>query len=301
MKYGLISTCLIAVASPACNGDARPAAHFAAADSAGVRVVDLTIVPWQAESQWHLSAEPELQIGVQTGDPAYELHGVNAARRLSDGRIAVSNSGTSEIRVYDPTGRFLHSIGRKGEGPGEFTELGGFEVLAADTVLAIDFERRGVMAFAPDDTPSWIRGFDLGSCGWFVEEWPITTRLPDGSLMNSVSRMMSGIASAQASRRPARPTARMHSSCDIRPGAALRIRSLRCWPMSTPSSNAMGARARRIRRSAGALRTRSPGAASTSAARRPFRSCITLPTAGCSASYAVLPSTSRSRLPTWMR
>jgi len=50
-----------------------------------------------------------------------ELDGVQSARRLADGRIVVANSGTSALLLFDSAGAFVRAIGRKGEGPGEFS------------------------------------------------------------------------------------------------------------------------------------------------------------------------------------
>ena len=42
---------------------------------------------------------------------------------LSDGRIAIVNQGSDEIRIYDANGRFVNTFGRKGGGPGEFRNV----------------------------------------------------------------------------------------------------------------------------------------------------------------------------------
>ncbi|HET8649909.1 MAG TPA: hypothetical protein VFL95_07705 [Gemmatimonadales bacterium] len=64
---------------------------------------------------------PSLSIGVAEGTPALELDRANSALRLADGRIVVANSGTDELRFFDSTGASLASVGRNGEGPGEFS------------------------------------------------------------------------------------------------------------------------------------------------------------------------------------
>ncbi len=43
--------------------------------------------------------------------------------RLGDGRIVAANSGMLEIRYYDPEGRHLLTVGRNGEGHGEFRTI----------------------------------------------------------------------------------------------------------------------------------------------------------------------------------
>ena len=69
---------------------------------------------------WRLSS-PTLDIGVAEGDERLELSGASSSIRLEDGRVVIANSGTSELRVFDRQGQFQKTVGRRGEGPGEFT------------------------------------------------------------------------------------------------------------------------------------------------------------------------------------
>jgi len=64
--------------------------------------------------------EPTLEIGVESGAPEYMLAGVRAAISLDDGRIALANAGTYEVRLYQPDGIHSRSFGRQGQGPAEF-------------------------------------------------------------------------------------------------------------------------------------------------------------------------------------
>ena len=120
----LAAALLLAIA---CGGErsSRTAAPVER-DSAGVRLVE-SGAPRVAEAggatAFELDAEPKLSIGVEEGEEEYQLHRVSDAIRLADGRIAISNSGSNEIRVFDAAGRYLKSVGRKGQGPGEFGEL----------------------------------------------------------------------------------------------------------------------------------------------------------------------------------
>lgn len=73
----------------------------------------------QPVAAWRLSA-PVADIGVAEGEVMLELSQATSSFRFEDGRILVANSGTQELRVFDSAGRYLSSIGRKGQGPGEF-------------------------------------------------------------------------------------------------------------------------------------------------------------------------------------
>jgi 6-bladed beta-propeller len=167
----------------ACSAGDPALDHVTSRDSAGVTITEVDVVPWEATEHRQLTAQPVLEIGVQQGDSVYELYQVNAAVRLSDGGVAISNAGTSEIRVYARDGRFVRAIGRSGGGPGEFGALGGVEVLGEDSLLAIDLARSAVMAFSIDGTPAWTRHLDVAPCFWLAEEGPARTRLANGSFM----------------------------------------------------------------------------------------------------------------------
>ena len=93
-----------------------------------------------------------MSIGVQQGDEAYQLCGVEDATRLSDGTIAVANAGTSEIRYYSADGGHLESWGRVGEGPGEFAQYdpGAVSAWPGDSIIGAAWWRGQVVIFDSD-------------------------------------------------------------------------------------------------------------------------------------------------------
>ncbi len=119
-------------------------------DSAGVQIVENAAPRWPEGEGWRLSDRPILEIGVLEGDPEYQLYRVSGAVRLDDGRIVVANSGTSELRFYDPSGAFLISAGREGEGPGEFRGLWQIQEMVGDSLLTYDFRNRRISIFTAD-------------------------------------------------------------------------------------------------------------------------------------------------------
>ncbi len=90
------------------------------ADSAGITIVDNRRIEWDGPP-WALDAAPLTAIGVLDGNPEYQLFGIRAAARQSDGTIVVIDESRS-VRRFDATGAFLGSSGRIGSGPGEFVE-----------------------------------------------------------------------------------------------------------------------------------------------------------------------------------
>jgi hypothetical protein len=120
-------------------------------DSAGVTIVE-NPAALAERPLWTVAPEPMVEIGALEGDEPYQLSQVAGAIRLGDGRLLIANRGTQELRYYDPTGRHLLTVGREGEGPGEFRGLGMAVAGAGDTVVAYDFNLRRLSYFGPDGT-----------------------------------------------------------------------------------------------------------------------------------------------------
>jgi hypothetical protein len=118
-------------------------------DSAGVQIVENRSYEWPAGHGWHLASQPALDIGAVDGDPDYQLFQVVGALRLSNGRIAIANSGTGELRFYDSSGEFMSKTGRRGGGPGEFQGLRWMGSLSADSLMTFDWRNRRISIFDP--------------------------------------------------------------------------------------------------------------------------------------------------------
>jgi hypothetical protein len=104
----------------ACGSNLDAGEGFSVSDSAGVKVAVSPRSAWASGAGWRIDSVPSVEIGVESGEEPYMLSRVFAALRLPDGRILVSNSASGEIRVFDGSGRFIRSVGRTGNGPGEF-------------------------------------------------------------------------------------------------------------------------------------------------------------------------------------
>lgn len=75
-----------------------------------------------------------------------------------EGRIWVADDQAKEIRVFDADGAFVRTIGRDGEGPGEFRNLSGLAV-APEGVGALDGTLARVTVFRPSGEV--VRTFSL--------------------------------------------------------------------------------------------------------------------------------------------
>ena len=113
-------------------------------DSAGIRIIENQAPRWARGAERRLSQRPTLVIGTQDGEP-YQFSRIGGVVRLSDGTIVVADGASSELRFFDPTGRHVRTVGRPGQGPGEFTRLEFVQRLRGDTIAAGG--RTGVSSF----------------------------------------------------------------------------------------------------------------------------------------------------------
>lgn len=96
-----------------------------------------------------VAEQPSLSLGVVAGDPDQEFHQVSVPFFLDDGRLAVPLGSGPEIRIFDREGNLTETLGREGEGPGEFTRLSAAWA-RGDTVEALDVRQARVTRFRPD-------------------------------------------------------------------------------------------------------------------------------------------------------
>jgi hypothetical protein len=125
--------------------------------------------------RWTLAAEPVVRLG--GGDGEASLHRVMAATRMPDGRIAVANAGSHQVRVFGPDGALIRDIGRAGDGPGEF-QSPAWLGMRGDTLVVWDIVASRISRFLPDGTfhtSATPRGM-----GMFAQ---VVGAYPDGSLL----------------------------------------------------------------------------------------------------------------------
>lgn len=119
-------------------------------DSAGIVIVENPPEMALNAGGWLVEPGPFLSIGAIDGPEGTFLDDVTGAHRLPDGHVVVLNAGTQEIRVYDNTGTLLKTIGRDGEGPGEFRYLSLGGVLPGDTLVVMDAMLRRMSIVHPE-------------------------------------------------------------------------------------------------------------------------------------------------------
>ena len=156
-------------------------------DSAGVRIVENARPADTSFLDWRIGPEPSVTIGVAVGDEAQMLYRVQDAVMLSDGRVVVAETSSSELKVFDSTGTRVGTWGGRGEGPGEFPEymLQRIEPWPGDSIVAWYAPGWRVSAF--DSEGNFDRTF-LGP-GINQESWQIgRPRVPlgDGTFLTTL-------------------------------------------------------------------------------------------------------------------
>ncbi len=146
---------LLAVAFASC--ESAPSSPVIAVDSAGVRVV--VSDPSASDATCAVGEEPLLVVGDREDDPAHLFGRVVGAARLSDGSVAVVDPTVNQVRVFDDTGEHLRSLGRLGDGPGEFKNAWLAWVRPGDTLWVGDHRPWRYNVFAADGV--WSRAVEL--------------------------------------------------------------------------------------------------------------------------------------------
>lgn len=130
---------VVALAGAACGGAGADAgSEIVRRDSAGIEIVESRRPLWEEGEGWRLADAPSLDIGSVEGAEEEQLFRATDATTLPDGRIAVANSGSHEVRIYGADGAFLSAVGGEGDGPGEFQFLLSISRLGGDTLRGWD-------------------------------------------------------------------------------------------------------------------------------------------------------------------
>ncbi|MCH7935442.1 MAG: hypothetical protein IIC36_15735, partial [Gemmatimonadetes bacterium] len=196
---------MVACGSASCGGEPpiTEGERFVVRDSSGVRISESRDSAWTSETAQRLSGTPALEIGTLSGpDPATTFTFVRDVVRFPDGRTAVLDFLTREIRIFGRDGQHILTFGREGDGPGEFRGPARMSVVHGDSVVVWDLDGRRISVFS--DRGDFGRSFAFSSfdwnglaaagvAGWFLDaSFVVTHTLQAGDLSRSL-----GIATAQ--------------------------------------------------------------------------------------------------------
>ena len=116
----LSATILLAGTGCEAAPDHELASQSQVEDSAGIIIVDNPRPAADSRLGWRVSPQPAVSIGTVEGAEDFQLHRVDDALKLRDGRIVVANGGSHQLLVFDGDGNYLTAWGQQGEGPGDF-------------------------------------------------------------------------------------------------------------------------------------------------------------------------------------
>src|SRR5687767_4290998 len=130
-----LTTCLLAVLLPA-----------------AVTAQDTLVVRADNPPVWGASPRlvEELRIGKADGDARYVFGYVSTVLEAPDGTIWVADRQRAAVRRYSATGEHLGDVGRRGQGPGEFTYIAEMRLLPGGRVAVLDPFNRRIHVFGPD-------------------------------------------------------------------------------------------------------------------------------------------------------
>lgn len=136
----------------ACGGDVSEAALnvpvIDTAEGGIIHVVNPGPTRWAGTTGWRLVEERV--IAPPEGSPG-ELSYARGIVADANGNIFVLEREPATIKVFGSDGRWLHNIGREGDGPGEFRD--GMLGIRGDTLLVQDPDNQRLTTFLTDGTP----------------------------------------------------------------------------------------------------------------------------------------------------
>ena len=92
----------------------------------------------------------EMRIGSLGGPAEFSFSDINSIAVSQSGTVYVEDTHPPTIREFGPDGRFVRSIGREGEGPGEFRSIAGVSVLPDGRVAFWDRGARRITVYRTD-------------------------------------------------------------------------------------------------------------------------------------------------------
>jgi hypothetical protein len=152
-------TCALAVLG--CGGETGSATVWdgTVRDSAGIEIVENYGTPlWHEGEGWTFTEV--VRIGVVEGAPEYEFGRITGIVVLSDRRIVVADAMAHQLRFFSPEGAHELTMGREGQGPGEFGRGFLFPYVGpGDTLVVFDRGNQQMHVIAPDGT--WLESYSV--------------------------------------------------------------------------------------------------------------------------------------------
>lgn len=143
-----LSAVLVALA-PAGREAAALQSVLSVRDSAGIRITTSDAADRASGTVCPLAEAPDTRV-TSPASGEWTLFRIEDLDRMEDGRLVVLNRGSQELLVFGRDGEFLQSIGRRGEGPGEFMDPVELDFVGADSIVVWDWGLGRLALFGPD-------------------------------------------------------------------------------------------------------------------------------------------------------
>lgn len=148
-KLGAAGVALLLLAIGACGGGRDADWAGSTTDSAGVTVVhNPSEGLWVPDEAWTL--EEELSIGSADARPEYQFGQISGMDVGDDGTIYVADNQAHQVRVFDPDGTYVRTIGSPGSGPGQLGIALAGVFLTEGEVRVADLQNLRVSRFTPE-------------------------------------------------------------------------------------------------------------------------------------------------------
>ena len=196
-KPTLLSTLFTITLAAACDRPSVPGANgtgYTVHDSAGIEIVVNHTPEHPAGQFWTIDPEPEIVLGGEeypggaANDSAQLIWDVVGIARLTDGRVAVLSTEGQRLLLFEASGKLSRTIGRVGEGPGEFIRPERLQYMPPDTLAVWDYHMTSVIHFDTDGSLLRERAIDRAALRERVPNASEMVRmtLPDGSFIVGV-------------------------------------------------------------------------------------------------------------------
>jgi hypothetical protein len=147
MKKILVLFIVTLFFSLTCCKKSEPAHSIETID--GIEFVHNTRTPLYPEKT--LEFVEDLFISPENDKGEILLYLPNRCAVNEEGNIYIGDYQDSSIKVFDPQGKYIKTIGRKGNGPGEFQTIGELSFLPDGRFLVMDWGQRRISFFSADD------------------------------------------------------------------------------------------------------------------------------------------------------
>jgi len=131
----------------------------------GVTVVKNPKEPMYGRDVFHL--EEELSIGGEGKGDEYIFSEIRDIAIDSEDRIYVLDQRECHVKLFEKSGKYVKTIGNKGQGPGEMSSPSTLQITAQNEIAVNDSSARKIHFFAPDG--KFLQSLSQGNMGFFAD------------------------------------------------------------------------------------------------------------------------------------